>query len=361
MGDLLKSTPAQKHRVLFLDIAKPTLRRHSTYAVPTGYAVFQRQINFTLRSYGYSALFFAKYLLLLLIRKINILHLHSASYTSFWEKCAYIFAGKLSGKKIVLHIHGALFKEFYRTGSRTAQNLIKRFMRQCDAIIVLSDSWKTFFSDIVGSEKLYTVENGIDLAPFKIIEEKSGLFSILHMGEVSARKGIYDLLKVIEIFVLEKQSFHFDIVGPGELDKVASLIQQKKLEDYITLHGPQQGEKRYTFYQKAHCFILASYGEGFPIALIEAMAAGLPIVATTVGGIPDLLQNGEYGFLCEPGDVNGIAAKIRCYIENDAMRRQIGPKNRAYADAHFNIESCANKINSIYRAVLRQDNSIVLL
>ncbi|MBN1480501.1 glycosyltransferase family 4 protein [candidate division KSB1 bacterium] len=352
IGDMLNSSLAARYRLLLLDIAKPKLRRSGTYAIDTGYAVFQRRFGSTMLSYGYSGWFFLKYLHLLFSRKIDIIHIHTASYTSFWEKCAYICAGKVAGKKIVVHIHGALFKEFYKTSSRPAQKLIIRFLRRCDAIFVLSRSWKDFFSKIVCDNKLYIVENGINLAPFKNIGKKPARFSIVHMGEVSARKGIYDILKVAEVLQRQKFKVHFDIVGPGELDKVSALIQQKKIEDYITLHGAQFGEKRYVYFQRAHCFILASYGEGFPIALIEALAAGLPVVTTRVGGIPDMITHGVHGFLCEPGNIDEIANAIQHYIQNSKTSCESAEENRLHANTHFNIECCADKIAKIYRDIM---------
>ena len=104
VGDLLHSSLAQKHTLYLLDISKPKLRKGGCYAIPSGYAVFRRIWYKTLLSYSYSLWFFGKFLGLLSVRKIDIVHIHTASFTSFWEKCAYITAAKLVQKKIILHI-----------------------------------------------------------------------------------------------------------------------------------------------------------------------------------------------------------------------------------------------------------------
>ena len=348
VGDLLNSPLSERHDILLLDISKPRLRQKSDYAIKTGYAVFQRRLSTTLFSYLYSATFLLKYLFLLAGRPVDIVHIHTASFTSFWEKCIYIAIGRLADKKLVLHMHGALFKEFYLESNGVAQKLIQRFFRICDAIIVLSPSWKKFFADFVDECKLFVVENGIDLNPFAIQSQKSERFTILHMGEVSERKGIYDLLKVAEVLAGKNLDFHFEIAGPGGLQKVAELIEHDRLTDYFTLHGPQYGGNRFQCFRQAHCFILASYGEGLPIALIEALAAGLPVVSTTVGGIPDVIIPGRHGYLCQPGNIIEISDALTTLIKNHKICDQMAHNNREYAYRQFDIKKCAATITKIY-------------
>ncbi len=351
MGDLLTSSLATRHNIILLDIAKPKLRQHGRSAYATGYAVFKRHPALSFISYSYSISFLLRFLFLLATTKIDIIHIHTASYTSFWEKCLYIQIAQLAGKKIVMHIHGALFKEFYRRGSSLSKKLIRRHLNLCDAVIVLSNAWKEFFAAFVEASKLHIVQNGIHLSPLADSAQKSGVVSFLHMGEVSRRKGIYDILEVIEILKSEKINVFFDIVGPGELDEVNEIITKKELQAYIRLHGPHFGARRFDYFQRAHCFILASYAEGFPIALIEALAAGLPVVSTTVGGIPDMIQHGQHGFLNEPGDVNALADSIKKLVLQPGMREKISKTNRQTAFKNFDINCTAEKISNVYQSV----------
>lgn len=350
MGDLLNSSLVNKHTIILLDIAKPKLRQFGSSAYLTGYSVFKRKISLSLLSYAYSFTFLCKFIILLVSHKIDIIHIHTASYTSFWEKCIYITTGKMDGKKVALHIHGALFKEFYLNGSVLSKKLIRFFLQKCDAVIVLSTAWRSFFKSFVDEEKLHVVPNGIDMSPFSHMTNKTDVVSFLHMGEVSQRKGIYDILKVIEILRDENIAMHFDIVGPGEIDQVAKIIAKKKLENYISLHGPKYGAERFTYFYRAHAFILASYAEGFPIALIEALAAGLPVVSTIVGGIPDMIRHGGHGFLCEPGDVEALADHIKKIVLDTNVREKMTRTNRDYALHQFDINICANRISSIYNS-----------
>lgn len=351
MGDLLNSSLAVRHKIILLDIAKPKLRQYRGSAYLTGYAIFRRHLALSVLSYGYSLCFLLRFLFLLATKKIDIIHIHTASYTSFWEKCLYIQCAKRAGKKIVLHIHGALFKEFYLNGSSLSKKLIQRQLRLCDAIIVLSKAWKEFFAHLVDERRLHVVHNGINLSPFAVTQQKSGVVSFLHMGEVGRRKGIYDILDVIGILKSENIDVYFDIVGPGELDAVNEIIAEKELQQFIRLHGPQFGAQRFDYFYRAHCFILASYAEGFPIALIEALAAGLPVVSTTVGGIPDLIQHEQHGFLCQPGDISALAGYIKKLVSQKRVREEISQTNKQTAFEYFDIHRCAEKISNVYQSI----------
>jgi glycosyltransferase involved in cell wall biosynthesis len=255
-------------------------------------------------------------------------------------------------KKVVLHIHGALFKEFYQTSHRCFRRLIALFLQKCDAVIVLSGAWKSFFRNIVDARNLFVVENGVDLSPFRKGVAATSVPSVLHLGEVSARKGIYDILEVADILKKQGLDFRFDIVGPGELERTAQIIAHKELSNYIILHGQQFGNRRFAHFQKAHSFILASYAEGFPIALIEALASGLPVISTTVGGIPDMIEHGQHGFLSAPGDVEAMAENVRLVLQDHDLHRTISKRNRAYAFARFDIERCADKLTKLYLDIL---------
>jgi glycosyltransferase involved in cell wall biosynthesis len=353
IGDLLNSSLAEHHNILLLDIAKPKLRQFGSSAYKTGYAVFRRNISLSLLSYAYSFQFVGQFLFLLAFKKFDIIHIHTASYTSFWEKCFYINLGKMARKKVVLHVHGALFKEFYQNGSDLSKKLIKNHLEKCDAVIVLSEAWKNFFQEFVDASRLHVVKNGINISPFKDQQQKSGIVSFLHMGEVSQRKGIYDILKVVDILKANDVKCFFDIVGPGEIEKVNHIIAEKNIDKYITLHGPQFGAARFDFFYRAHCFILASYAEGFPIAMIEALAAGLPIISTTVGGIPDMIRHTEHGFLCDAGDIDALAHNIKKIVIDASLLAKMASRNREYAAEHFDINKCADKISTLYQKLLR--------
>jgi glycosyltransferase involved in cell wall biosynthesis len=352
MGDLLQSSLRQQVTLYLVDISKPALQTGGKYAIRTGYVgILERGLRRSLISYKYSAGFFYQFLKILHSKKISIVHIHTASYSSFWEKCLYILTGRITGKKIVLHMHGALFDVFYRDSSFFSKALIRFFLLRCHTIIVLSRSWLTFFKSILPTANLRVVENGINLKPFISIEGMSKTTSFLHIGEISRRKGVEDVLDVFSQIKQEGFAFHLHLAGGGELNRISQMINELGLQEHVTVHGPTRGEKKTALFAVSDVFVLASYAEGLPIAIIEALAAGLPVISTTVGGIPDVIQNEVHGFLCAPGEKNKLKEYFIKMINNPLLGRKIGEDNRLYAQNRFNIERCAAQIVDIYRSI----------
>ncbi|RPI02455.1 MAG: glycosyltransferase family 1 protein [Calditrichaeota bacterium] len=352
MGDLLQSSLKNSVRVLLLNLSKPGLQKGGKYAIHTGYtSLAERGFRVSLISYGYSIIFMFRFLRLLIIESIQILHIHTASYTSFWEKCAYILVGRLAGKKIVLHVHGALYDQFYQSSSQLLQRIIRFFLNRCHAIIVLSPAWYQFFKRILPRSPITIIENGIHLAPFQHERRQHDLTNLFHIGEVSRRKGIDDVLKVLSELRVEGFDFFFHIAGPGELDLAEQKIKALNLSPCVKLYGPVRGEQKLSLFKTADVFILASYAEGLPIGLIEAMAAGLPVISTTVGGIPDIVSQGVNGFLFDPGDLMQLKRHIKTCLQSADLCLEIGQVNQKYAIERFDINRCADQMLGIYAAL----------
>ena len=144
--------------------------------------------------------------------------------------------------------------------------------------------------------------------------------------------------------------FQYDIVGPGEIDKAQELADELNISRFVTFHGPQYGEKKLDFLFSTWGYILPSYAEGLPIAIIEAMAAGLPVLSTYVGGIPDIIEEGENGLLCDPGRIDMFTKHIKKILTDTELRNHIEQQNRQKAFQFYDIDQCARKIFNIYKS-----------
>jgi len=354
VGELMHSSLVQKYRVLLLDIAKPRVNQRASFKAVTGYAnSFRRNVLISLTSYGYSFIFLLRFLGALFTQPVQIIHIHTASYTSFWEKMIYIRLGRLFRKKIVLHIHGAKFQDFIDGSRPFIKDILISHLKKCDRIIVLSDSWKKYFSWFLPDAKIHVVENGIDPSPFAKVEiARSKQPLIVYLGEVGKRKGIYDLLPAFAIMKKNGIDFRALIIGPGEVEMAGQRAVELAIADRVDFVGPRRGEEKIRLLKQGWCFVLPSYAEGFPIAILEALAAGLPIVSTRVGGIPDMIREGENGFLVDPADKDALADRLTKLVADRQLWLTISKNNIAKAHNTYSINACAEKITRIYDELL---------
>ena len=229
----------------------------------------------------------------------------------------FINLAKKCGKKVILHEHAADFVEYF-DGADDKQ-AITDMLQKCDVLIVLSQSWKEYFASIGMDDSKIHVLNNI-VSPPELLPEKhvaDGKLHLMYMGEISKRKGGFDLLQAIAD---NKDYFKNKLVlrmGGNEVDgDIKTFIKEHGLESFVSYEGWIAGQKKIDCLNWEDVYILPSYNEGLPIAILEAMAYSHPVISTPVGGIPEVIETGKNGMLVQPGDTKAIADAIKYYIEN---------------------------------------------
>lgn len=278
-------------------------------------------------------------------RKIEIVHIHGASYSSFWRKRIIINIAVLFKKKVVFHCHGAEFKLF------TSQHhkAVVKVLHKCDCIVCLSKSWKKWFENECGCKNVVIINNIIPPPQKGGQQKKSGsCFTMLFLGELGQRKGIFDLLDVIS--QMRSCDIKLLIGGKGDVDGVISRINELDICDYVEFHGWVSGDYKVKLFYDSDVFVLPSYNEGLPISVLEAMSYGLPIVSTYIGGIPEVITNGKNGFLIEPGDKKELYNALMELRNNPDIRLKMGRCSEKIALQHqpYAVES---QLKEMYRSI----------
>lgn len=263
---------------------------------------------------------------LLLDKDIKIVHIHTASYNSFKRSAIFAKLAKLFKKKVVLHIHGGGFKDYYATNPKW----IASVLNQCDVIITLSNSWEQYFQSITNHPAIFIVENIVPF-PVRITEEKNwkdGKCHLLFLGLIAKEKGIFDLIEVLhegaKIFN-DKVVLH--IGGNGQTDLLNKKVKEYGLEDYIRYEGFVTGYKKDRLLHDVDVFILPSYTEGLPVSILEAMSYGKPILTTPVGGIPEIVKQDINGFLFQPGDKKEMLKAIEQIMNSKEKKKCMGERS----------------------------------
>lgn len=286
-------------------------------------------------------------------KRIKIVHIHGAANASFDRCKLFIRLAKKCGKKVILHEHAADFVEYYNEAEDKLG--ITDTLKMCDVLIVLSQSWKEYFSSIgMDKDKIHVLNNIV--SPPEIAIDKhteDGKLHLMYMGEISKRKGGFDLLKA----VADNKEYFADKLllrmGGNEVDgNIRAYIHENGLESFVTYEGWIAGKKKIDCLNWEDVYVLPSYNEGLPIAILEAMAYSHPIISTPVGGIPEVVKSGENGILVKPGDTMAIADAIKFFIENrEAIRRQ--GDNAFKVVQNFFPEKVLDDLNVLYMKILK--------
>lgn len=292
------------------------------------------------------------FLLLFFDKRIKILHIHGAANASFYRKRIFIKIGKLFGKKVIMHQHAADFKQFFEV-SNDKQTIIGT-LNLCDKLIVLSQSWKDYFASIGVTDAKISVLNNIVTPPSGMQKkQREDKLHLLFLGEISNRKGIYDLLKMLKE---NKHIFQDKVllrIGGNVVDgNINTFIIENELSRFVRYEGWVSGDKKADCLVWADVYILPSYNEGLPVAILEAMSYARPIISTNVGGIPEIIHSYENGILIEPGNLKQIKDAVEFFIDYPEKISEYGKKGFETIQPFF-PGSVFKRLTSIYEDLLK--------
>jgi glycosyltransferase involved in cell wall biosynthesis len=256
---------------------------------------------------------------------------------------------KIYRKKVVIHMHGAEFMMFYNQElSKRQRKYVHKIFVMADSVIALSKEWKQNLDTILGEKAAKVIVNAV-IVP----EEKSikGNHTLLFLGRIGQRKGVYDLLKALRIVAETFPDFQLIIGGDGEAETLLQKSRVYNLQSYIQYVGWVSGEEKERLLKTSSILVLPSYNEGMPMSVLEGMSYGLPIVSTTVGGIPNLVTHGVEGYLLKPGDIQGLAKYILKLLEDNDLRKTMGEAARKRIEEEFSINTSIEALVSLYHEV----------
>ena len=221
-------------------------------------------------------------------------------------------------------------------------------------IIAVSLHVKNVISDMTQSQ-IYVIQNGIDfedihnVQPHKSIEYPS----ILFVGGLSKVKGIDTLLNAVPIIRKKILNLCVYIAGSGpEENKLKELVKELNIEENVNFLGYISENEKYSYYKSADVCVFPSRYEPFGIVLLEAMACGKPVVASNVGGIPFVVEEGKTGLLFESGNVEDLADKIMTILKNEELREKMGEAGRERAK-EFTWDKIAERTVEVYKEILK--------
>lgn len=284
----------------------------------------------------------------MILNKPDIVHIHSSFGPSFYRKMPFIYMACFRGVPVINHIHGAEFETFYLKASDRKKRRIRKVYGKCTMLIALSEEWKRNLESVVSPEKITVIENYCKIPDLSGTEKKK---QILFLGEIGKRKGCYDIPEIYGRVLEKGERLPLIMAGDGELAEVKKLFEDRDLQKDISFPGWVRGADKDKCLKESGIFLFPSYYEGMPMAVLEAMAYGMAIVTTRVGGIPHLLEDGVNGYLCEPGDIEGLSKRLLELSKDGDKRRKMGERARQKAIEEYSMESHIKKLMDLYGRV----------
>ena len=231
---------------------------------------------------------------------------------------------KREGCRIIAHLHNLGIKD--RQEHWFYHFLYSRFFRDL-RVILLSERHYPEIQEFVSPERVSVCPNGVAEMSLPALPESS-VPNLLFFSNLLVSKGIVDFVSVCRVLKEKGIPFRADIAGGGTADLDGKgldlLLKDAGLEGTAIYHGAVYGAEKATLFARAGVFVFPSYREAFGLVALEALSAGLPVVATTVGALPDLVVEGENGFLVEPGAISAMADRIECLLTDPELRHRMG-------------------------------------
>jgi len=284
-----------------------------------------------------------------------LVHVHGSKEASFYRKMFFMTLARVWRKKIIFHCHSGKFDQFYLEERDWQKTLIRKVLSLADRVVILSPHWVPFFSQMVPTVKLKVLENAVPLASY---QSKGAEFpkalepTILFAGLLTENKGLFDLISIVPELVKKVPSVKVLLAGSGDVPRIQAALQNSHIEGSVQLLGWVDPQQLIGLYHQSHLFVLPSYYEGLPMVLLEAMACGLPIVGTRVGGIPELVEEGENGILIHPGDREALLNSLARLLNDPILREHMALKNVQKIKEKYDIPIYIQKLKNLYRDIL---------
>jgi glycosyltransferase involved in cell wall biosynthesis len=283
----------------------------------------------------------------------GVVHINtSLNAKSYWRDFAYVLAAKLCGARVLYQVHGGLLDEFASRG-RVFAAMVRRMLTWPDLVVVLSREQLDAFRQAAPGQAVELVPNGIDCGPYlrynRPAAEPDAPLRLIYVGRLVPGKGLLESIEGLRIARSRGVKARLVIAGNGpEEPRLRQYTRDAGLTRDVSFVGAAYGEQKAQLLAQADALTLASYTEGLPYSLLEAMAAGVVPIVTPVGAIPDVVTQGEHGLLVAPRDAGAIADAIGTLAQDRAMLARMSAAARQRIAAAYSIERVARDFSQLY-------------
>lgn len=281
--------------------------------------------------------------------EIGLAHVHMAANGSVYRKCVLLAICRLFSIPTIIHIHGGDLDKFCAR-SACGRRLLRAAFRSVSEVVVLGEFWRAFVVRELGVEaaRINVLPNAIPAPPAPDYRDTEHECRIAFLGYVTPEKGIGDLLSALSCDELKQRRWRMTIAGAGDIVRYRNRAAELGVAERIVFAGWIDRSAVSRLLRESDILVLPSHFECLPMSIIEAMAHGLPVIATRVGAVPDAVIDGETGLLVPVGSPRDLALALRRLIDSPAERGRLGSQARLRFESKFDLEAFHAQIRAIY-------------
>jgi len=278
-----------------------------------------------------------------------LVHVHMSFGGSFWRKaCVIAFARRL-GRPTILHLHGSKFASWAVGAGSVRSSAVRRVFGMADTVVVLSESWRCLVAEFAGRDDGIVVPNPVAI-PDATSTGRDSEF-VVFLGRLGERKGVFELVAAIEALQNRGSGAHWLVAGDGDVEDVREAVSKLPRPELVSVPGWLGRDDVRAALARASVFCLPSHDEGVPIALLEAMSYGLACVVTPVGGMPEVIVNGENGVLVAVGNADALEDGLGRVLSDSVMRRELGDRARETVVERYALGRVADEVGALYESL----------
>jgi len=293
---------------------------------------------------------------------LDLVHVKTSSGINFHQNALYALVARLSGVPVLLQIHSGRFETFYRGSVLPLRVWIRSTLSRCRRVAVLSNSWAQRVATIAPKARIRVVPNGLGedeaarLGSGGEIRPNQVFFLGTGREELNRDKGLEDVLSVLPELARKHPQSRWILAGLQNAEETYARLRREGIdpegkEQRVFCRGPVDHPEKWDLLRASAILVLPSYFENMPNILLEGMAAGLGVVATDVGAIPEMLGYGEGGLLIPPGDGPALSSALDRLLCSPALVRAQGKRNRTVVVRDYSMSIVERKLEALYLEV----------
>jgi glycosyltransferase involved in cell wall biosynthesis len=290
-------------------------------------------------------------------RRVDLVHLHASAGASLVRKSIGVALARAAGVPVVFHAHGGQLvteeRELNGAFGRLQRTSLRWALKSSDAVVALTPEAERSLTARTEIRRSFVIPNAPDVTVPQPAPISGRHRLILFLGHLYREKGVYELLDAFAQLRPARPGLRLVIAGEGsEAHGLRLHANRLGLSAAVELPGWVGPDAKAEMLAQATCLVLPSHTEGLPLALLEAMLAGVPVVATSVGGVPEIVEDGRDALLVEPHDPGALAAAIGRVLDDPELATQLSEAARRHARADYTPDRLAERVSALYREVL---------